>query len=267
MIDIHSHILHGVDDGSRDINLAIRLCELTKNSGFNKIIATPHFSKDKSEEYSKKVKNNFKELKDRLLTNKCGVDIFLGMELEADLELVNLLKDKIALTLNETSYILVEFPRDSVPVFADELFNNLIKSGYKVILAHPERNKQLMDGIEEVGRYVDKGIYIQIDKGSLRGDFGKYPCNASESLLNQGLVHFVATNSHGISYRNPMVDGLRNKIKDYVGEENVWKIIDKNPMNLLENKDIEIIKIQKKQKIFNFSNVFNIFEKKSFIRK
>lgn len=258
MIDIHSHVLHNIDDGSKDIQTSIDMCRISSENGYNKIVATPHYIQGTTfSKNSNEVIQRVNELNKELLKQKINIQVLSGMEVFASLDILDQLKDKTILTLNNSKYILIEFESLTLPKFSSELLYRLQLAGYKPIFAHPERNLAIANNIEIVRDLKNKGIYIQINKGSILGELGKKSYDTSKKLLKEGLVDFIATDSHGVKNRNPEIIGLDKKLINILGEENTHTILKINPQNVLLNLDIKPIKVNKRKSIFLFNKIFN----------
>ncbi len=197
MIDIHSHLLYNVDDGSKSLEQSIKYLNEIKKIGMNDVVLTPHV-KTKNKDL---VKENYEVLKG--YANKLGINLYLGNEIMSSSNIINALKNKDILTLNNTKYILVEFKRgESMPkenIY--NIFQNIIDNGYKPILAHPELYPCYRD-IAFVERLKDMGIIIQIDATSilLDEDFKIY--SYAHKLLKNYLVDVVASDAHCTSKRS-----------------------------------------------------------------
>ena len=140
MTDVHSHILFGIDDGSRTISESIELLKKLKSVGFNNVILTPHFILDST--YNSNYEANIKiynELKERLLNENIDINIYLGNEIFIDKNVPTLLEKNIITSLNETKYVLVEFPMHNKLLNIEDILYEIRSKGYEVVIAHPER--------------------------------------------------------------------------------------------------------------------------------
>lgn len=201
MIDIHSHLIFDVDDGSKSLEQSLKYLEEARKMGIKKIICTPHMCHGFRQK-AVKIVNNFKILKEE--AKKYDIDLYLGNEIMMTNETVDLLKNKKITSLNRSKYLLVEFKRNENINIDNliEMLEDLLDSGYMVILAHPElyinyRNLEYMKKIKE------SGIMLQMDATSiLRGYSDIKTRNFSKKLLNNQLIDFIASDTHCTKTRN-----------------------------------------------------------------
>ncbi|MBR1377449.1 MAG: hypothetical protein IJ565_06545 [Bacilli bacterium] len=200
MIDIHSHIIFDVDDGSKTLEQSIKYLEEIKKVGIKKVVCTPHI-KNQNDEKLRKIDINYKILKEE--ANKRGIELYLGNEIMYSEKIITLLNNENIHTLNNTKYILVEFKRnenmDEESIIT--IFEKIIDAGYNPILAHPElyRHYRHIDFVEKL-RAI--GVIIQIDATSV---LASSPFNIyiyTHKLLKNCLVDIVASDSHCTRKRN-----------------------------------------------------------------
>lgn len=238
MIDLHSHILWGVDDGAKDIEVSEEMAKVAIENDISIIVATPHFRTSKEDTTTaSQVVEKVEALNDYYFKNGIDLTIYPGMELYASNDLPDMLKEGKALTLADTRYILLEFSTREIPYFLDDLIYRLKLDGYIPIIAHPERNKDISEDIEILRKLVRKGVYAQVNKGSLLGEFGDRAKQTAIQLLKEGLVHCISTDMHGIERRTPSLDGLKDQLLEVIGEEQIDILLKENPKRVLENRD------------------------------
>ncbi|MGE4519214.1 MAG: tyrosine-protein phosphatase [Desulfobacteraceae bacterium] len=226
MIDIHSHILPGIDDGSRNLKSSVEMALIAYEDGIDKMIATPHFTeKISKEEIVEKVGFFQAELDSK----KIGLKIFPGAEIPFDL----LMTGREPVTLAGSEYILVEFLPCDIPDSAEKKFQELLQSGYKIIIAHPERNIVFMEKFAVLKNLLMPGVYLQVTAMSLKGSFGSSIRNFSMKLLKKNLISFFGSDCHEPYFRIPKLSDLleisdnkkiKNKIEIILNEKPV-KII------------------------------------------
>ncbi len=239
MIDIHCHVLWGIDDGPEDMKQSVDSCRTLKERGIRAVIATPHYIPGTTFNAPPEVVfKKIAELKSALAGEAPGLDIYPGMELFITPELPELLKAKEVLPLNGTKYLLVETSLNNVPAFVEDVIFRLQVDGYIPVLAHPERYGGSMD-VEKIRGYVSKGLLTQVNAGSIDGRFGKAAKAFALKLLSAGLVHFAATDSHGSSRRFASVEETRRSLTGLIGGDNAHKLLYSNPQRLVNNEDIE----------------------------
>ncbi|WP_088809793.1 MULTISPECIES: tyrosine-protein phosphatase [Listeria] len=219
MIDIHCHILHGIDDGPKRIEVSLEMARQAVEQGFNDIIATPHHLKGKFVNPGDAVKAQVEAFNEILFAERIPLTVHPGQEVRIHGEMLEGLSDGSVLTLGGTKYILIEFPTDSIPLFTQELFFNLQMKGYIPIIAHPERNREVMRDLESLYELVDAGAFAQLTWGSYMGAIDKSIKKLSDQLIKANLVHFIATDAHSYAGRSlDMRDGLQ-KLRRIEGRE------------------------------------------------
>ena len=199
-IDIHSHLIFDVDDGSNSLEQSIIELERIKRIGLEDVVCTPHFRKGKIEKI-KKTKQNYLELKRH--ASKMGINLYIGNEIMYSDKMIDLLNRKRLLTLNNTRYVLFEFKRNEnmdinhIITILDELVEN----GYKPILAHPELYLNYHN-IEYINRIKDAGAMLQLDATSITCKRNIKVYRFSKKLLKEKLIDIVASDSHATKTRN-----------------------------------------------------------------
>ena len=238
MIDIHCHILPNVDDGSKSINETRDLLNKAKSEGISDVIITPHFSKP--DNYTSKadiLKTKFNELNNNCLD--IGVNLYLGNELMIDKNLDELLTNSEVLSLNNSKYVLVEFPFGGYKREYDDYLLNIALSGYKIIIAHPERYKWV---IEEPDLYIDKfindGYYIQCNSSFIHNTSQK---KFVFNLIENQKIHFIASDGHNMFRPISLKESYELISKRF--DEDISKVLFmENPRRLLDNENIINIK-------------------------
>lgn len=258
MIDIHCHILDGVDDGPQSLDESVELCTNLKEEGVSGIIATPHYMTGGGYMPSADiVELKVKTLNDALKARNIDLNIYPGMEIFADHEIAERAKNKEVLTLNNTKYILIEFPMDIVFRHATNIVFSLLVEGYIPIIAHPERytSEYRKNGVLE--EIVYNGALLQINSGSILGYHGKKVQKEALTLINGEMAHIVASDSHGQHRLLKNKDDLEAKLIKNCGLENTEKLMYTNPLKVLEDKEIEyLVKVKKS---FSLTKMFKNF--------
>ncbi|MBU3155322.1 tyrosine-protein phosphatase [Clostridium estertheticum] len=250
MIDIHSHILPGIDDGSKDMEMSIKMLKMAEEKGTKIIVATPHYIRGRYENHYDKIFDLHQEVK--LAAENAGlkIEVLLGQEVMLDKYALDLCKEGKIRGINETSYMLIEFPMDKLPNDALDLIYELRVLGIKPIIAHPERYEYIIEAPTTINDFINEGCLFQINAGSLQGLFGKKVQKCAKLLVKEGLVNFIASDAHSINRRCPgLIEGVRVAT---LLDEDIEKKVSSNLELMLIDKDIEATmeKIQKKKSIF-----------------
>jgi protein-tyrosine phosphatase len=237
MIDIHCHILPSLDDGSKDFAESIEMAKEAYSEGITTIIATPHHKNGSYENDAKTVNSAVDQLNKRLEKEKLPVTICQGQEIRIYGELIDDLLDQSILSLNGSKYILVEFPSDHVPRYAEKLLFDIQLKGYIPIIAHPERNREIMTNPHLLLNLVKKGAASQVTAASLAGKFGKKIKKFSLQLVESNLTHFMASDAHNRTNRNFQFENGLDVIKKEFGHDYVY-LFSENAELLSEGKTI-----------------------------
>lgn len=240
MIDIHSHILPGLDDGSQDMDKSIAMAEVAVESGVTAMIATPHCNQKKVfENYnSPELDKCFEEFRKELELANIGLEIYCGCEVFATSDIVQLYRDKKLLTLNNSRYMLVEFNFDANLRSMENTLYDLMDEGLVPILAHPERYYMLQEEPDAAMIWHDEGVGIQLNKGSLFGKFGRGAMETSRLLLGSGHVSCIASDAHGAQRRTPEMTDAEYFVTKYFSERVAKLLLNDNPRRIIENREL-----------------------------
>jgi protein-tyrosine phosphatase len=219
MLDIHCHILPGIDDGPATWDQSLEMAYTASKDGIRKIIATPHFIKGGYEPSVKDVLTLTEELNNRLKKEGLDLEILPGMEVYLELDLPQLLKADEVLTLNNAKkYLLVELPPDNLPHHSERVFFELRLLGIMPILAHAERNQVIAENPHKLFPLVEKGLLTQVTAASLMGYFGSKCRETALLLLRHKLAHFIASDAHYMPGRMPRLKEAYTKVQDNMPE-------------------------------------------------
>lgn len=202
MIDIHSHILSGIDDGARSSSESIMMAKIAVDEGIHTIIATPHYIKGQYEITKQEVLNKVSKLNQLLIKEEIPLNVLPGHEIRINSELIKDYQRANSLSLNDAgSYLLLELPYDHVPRYTEQLLYDIQFEGLTPIIAHPERNAGFIENADLLYNLVRKGALTQITAGSLTGVFGRKTKKFSHLLVEANLTHFIASDAHNVSNR------------------------------------------------------------------
>jgi protein-tyrosine phosphatase len=255
MIDIHSHILPAIDDGSHSIKESLEMCRLSVQDGIHTIIATPHAHDHIHETHAPELLQQKVDELNALLNGNPKIE--LGCELRFTHEVVrNVCQRKSAPTLANGPYVLVEFPHAVVPPGSERALFELMSHQIRPIIAHPERNIMLMSQPERFYELVEIGVLGQADTGSFTGQFGTKVQKAARIMLENGLLHFVASDCHNTRNRLPGMSAAVAAIAEMVGDEYASAMSQSNPQAILDGTPIPTCPVpalpEKRKKWFFF---------------
>ena len=234
MIDVHSHMLYGIDDGSRNIEESISIIRNLNILGFTDIILTPHYIKDSR--YMSPKGNNIKlidELKKSLKENNIDTNLYLGNEIYIDESIDELVKNNEISPLNDSNYLLIELPMSGERENYEDIFLELIKSGYKVVLAHPERYHSFQKDFNKIYELDDIGVLFQCNIGSMVGEYGKAAKKVLKRMLKEDLVYMFGTDIHHYKKDYNYILDAKKKIKKIVSEEKLEDLIINNAKKII----------------------------------
>ncbi|MCE5090382.1 tyrosine-protein phosphatase [Staphylococcus devriesei] len=237
MIDIHNHVLIGVDDGPRNKEEMINLLKQGKSEGISDIIATPHhLSPTFNNEYGI-VKEKLQQLSEMEEVKELGINLYPGQEIRISDQIISQLEKGEAIGLNNSKYVLIELPSGRVPHYTSRLFFELQSKGYVPIIAHPERNKEISQNLDVLFELINGGAISQLTSASLNGEHGKNIQKLSIQMIENNLVHFIASDAHHSNRRPFILNGLFKNKKLKKDHQSIEKLIE-NAKYVLENKDI-----------------------------
>ncbi|MBO8138746.1 MAG: phosphotransferase [Desulfotomaculum sp.] len=239
MIDIHTHVLPGIDDGAGDINVSINICSMAEKQGVTTILAAPHYWPGIYQPSWENIINKTNLLNEELQKKGLEVEILPGMEVHLDMDVPIWLEKGIIGTLNNTGkYLLVELPVNSIPHYTEMVLCKLLSMGVIPILAHPERNGKIIANPRVLYNWLDKGVLVQITAGSLTGAFGRRVERTSKLLLEHNWVHFIASDCHDTDKRPYIFKEGLSAAEAIVGEEKAQALVLENPIKVIKGESI-----------------------------
>ncbi|MCX7920944.1 MAG: phosphoesterase [Clostridia bacterium] len=239
MIDIHSHLIYGVDDGPSTIDESLRMVEAAAKQDVKVIIATPHFQENIFE--NDKLVDNFYELVYK--TSDYGVDLKMGYEVFINPFIPDILKGKKSLTLNESRYMLLEMPFDDIPIYSYETIYKLQLERIIPIIAHPERNRTFLKNFDTFTSFIERGCLVQLDAASIVGVYGKSVKNFAKKLIKSNMAQFVASDAHFARDYTNWYKKAYQKVRKWAGEEYADKLFYRNSKFILDNIEESIFEM------------------------
>ncbi len=243
MIDLHCHILPGLDDGAKNIEEALEMARIAQQDGIKKIVATFHLFRGKY------LYNNFQFIEEKrkklsLALGEKGIDveIFLGAEVYVVHNLMDEIRTKREnLAINRSSYMFLEFPQVHVFSGVRDLFFELMSEGITPIIAHPERNYVFMRNPTLFYGLVQMGALAQANSGSFLGLYGKKEQETSLKFLEWNLIHFIASDSHSPRRHDLLLSGAVKRTEMLWGKDKAAALVMDNPQAVLNDKEIPFL--------------------------
>ncbi len=238
MIDIHCHILPGVDDGSRGMSMSVEMARLARSSGTDVIVATPHCNIPGlfSNYYGSWFDRLFDETREVL--NEYGIELLPGMEVFCTYDTPQLIDEGRVLTLNQSRYLLVEFDFGISYDTALSILKSIRERGLTPVIAHAERFDFIKNSPHAAFKLVEAGYILQGNKGSFVGDYGSRVQKTAYLLLKHGLYSVIASDAHNYTSRNPYMKDVYRELKYDISEEILDVLFRENPEKIIENREV-----------------------------
>ncbi len=239
MIDLHHHLLFGVDDGSRDLATSVAMVEMAAADGVTHIVATPHAN----EEYPYDRQHNatlLQQIRDTLPPD-VAAKIHLGLGSDFHLSFENMEDVRtggLSYAINNGPYLLVELADHSIPQRIDEVFYAMRVSGLVPILTHPERNSTLQRSRHRLRAWMQADLLVQVTAGSLLGTFGPVAEKVGWELLRNGWAHFVSSDAHNLTRRSPKLREAYTVVGKRLGEDTAQRLFVTNPLAVFEGRPL-----------------------------
>ena len=242
IIDCHIHLLPHVDDGAKNADMALDMARRAVESGTDAVVATPHHLNGVFTNTRVDILSHIQELRSLLAQNDIALEIFPGAENHLAPELPDALTRGEAMTFaDQQSAVLVELPKRTVPVGTDALLYRILGQGLTPVIAHPERNSELLSTPNRVADWVAMGCKTQLTGQSCSGSFGRNIQRTARRWLEQGLVHVVASDAHRPSGREPNLGPARETLARWLGEPNMALLTEENPARLIHGEPLRAL--------------------------
>lgn len=235
MIDFHSHILPGIDDGSRNLEQSIAMVNEAKKAGFTKIISTSHYM----ENYYECNERERRQLLKKVQENVQGIELILGNEIYITNNIIELLQNGQASSINGTKYVLFEFPLITTrPMNDKEVIYRLVENGYIPIIAHPERYPFIQENPDYLFELEEMGALFQANYGSIIGMYGLKAKKTLKILLKNNLISFFGSDVHRPEQVYNKMPKIIKKLKKIISNEEFEEFTEINPEKVLKNENI-----------------------------
>jgi len=236
MVDIHSHILWGLDDGAKTLEESVSMLRLAADAGTTDIVATPHANYEYA--YEPEL------VRERIAALSCSVAgkpvIHQGCDFHLSFDNIqSALLDPAPFLIDNGPYLLVEFPDASLSGMS-QVLRKLLDRGLVPIMTHPERNLHLHRIPSEFLKWIEQGCLVQVTAQSLFGRFGKTAEESAWAMLRRGIVHFVASDAHDTKDRTPRLDAAFEAVSEECGSDRARRLFLDNPRAVLAGRVIQV---------------------------
>ncbi|MDX2306660.1 MAG: CpsB/CapC family capsule biosynthesis tyrosine phosphatase [Hyphomicrobium sp.] len=235
MIDLHSHILPGIDDGAPDLATSLAMARMWVDQGVTCVACTPHILPGVYHNTGPAIRTSVDRLQTALLEAGIPLTLVTGADNHVVPDFADGLRRGHLLSLADTAYVLVEPPHHVAPTRIEDFFFGLMVAGYHPILTHPERLTWIEQKYDIMARLADAGVWMQITSGSIRGAFGRRPKYWAERMLSEGRVHILASDAHNTVHRRPDLAQGRDAAAQIVGPAEAERLVLHRPRGVLEN--------------------------------
>jgi len=262
MIDLHNHILHGLDDGPETMDESIQMCWISYRDGVRTIVATPHTLNGEYQNNRPTILAKVKELNDALTqcglrNSECGIqdlrseislhsaldtrhsalEILPGADIHFSNEILHQLDQEEVMTVGDGKrFLMLEFPLHTIPIGAEEVLFQLMARGIVPVISHPERNLEITRRPERYYEMIRMGCFGQVTAMSLTGGFGAKIKGFAGKMLKKRLIHLIASDAHSVDGRPPILSPAVKEAEKIVGREEAQKMVTEYPSAILEGR-------------------------------
>ena len=241
MIDLHCHLLPGIDDGAEDMETALLMARTAADSGVDTIVATPHCNLPGAKRdnfISEELTDRFLQLQEAIRKEQLPLTVLPGAEVMGTPRVPELVRRGVLPTLANSDYLLVEFFFDEDIAYMDHILSSIAACGLHPVIAHPERYEAVQEMPLVIDRWFHTGVVIQLNKGSILGRLGHRAEETAWWLLERGLAHTAASDAHGVAERSPRLDGLREWLEDRTSPAYAHILLEENPSRICRNRPL-----------------------------
>lgn len=240
MIDFHSHIIPNIDDGSRSVEETFNLLKEAQEVGFEGIVLTSHYIEGYYETDAPERDIWVKAISDSSRTKGVETDLYIGNEIYISDNIMKLLIDGKASTINNTSYVLFEMPLNAEPMNLYDVIYSLQENKLVPVLAHPERYSYIQKEPELIYDLIQKGVLMQANYGSILGQYGEKAKMIVKKFFENNMIHFLGSDVHRQNTIYKRIPQALEEIRNIIGDKKLEELTTINPKLALENKRIDI---------------------------
>lgn len=235
MIDLHCHLLPGIDDGPKELADSLALAKRSVENGITHAVVTPHITPGRYDNDTFSIRTAYQAFKSALLENDIQLNIGMAAEVRLGPEIFTLFEEERLPYLGEfegRKVLLLEFPHDHIPPGSDKMVKWLIDHNIIPMIAHPERNRDILWKISKLKKFVDLGCLVQLTASSLVGNFGPEAQKCAKKILKKGWVTILASDAHNLHKRLPEIEPGRAVVEEMISKEESWKMVRDIPFEI-----------------------------------
>ena len=249
MIDLHMHLLPGLDDGPPGTAESLEMCRLAISRGMKTVVATPHMFNGVYNVSREDILEGVSKLRRRLEEERLDLDVLPGADVHSHIDICRFIEEGKVMTLGDGGhYLLLELPSGVIPRGLDRYLFTIRLAGITPIITHPERNFEIQSDPWRIARTVSTGVLLQITADSLTGAFGSRPQRCALKLLGAGMAHLVASDAHSTVYRSPGLEKAYQVVKRTLGEAEADEVFHHRPARILAGETVEVPEIRLRQR-------------------
>jgi protein-tyrosine phosphatase len=241
MIDIHCHILPGLDDGAVDMEEAVAMCRIAAADGIRTVVATPHCQNGLYDNSEKTIIPVWEELQAQVKAAGIDLELVPGADIHFHPEMISFLKQNPRLLLGGR-YFLLELPAKSVPAHVRDFIFDSLLAGLVPVVTHPERNTVIQNQPRLLEEWIEAGALGQVTAMSLTGDFGSQVRDCALTLVRAGLVQVIASDAHSPRRRPPVLSRSREVLVDLLTSDQIEALVRETPQKLLQGQPVERVR-------------------------
>lgn len=246
IIDLHTHLIPGVDDGAQNIDDSVKLAKEAVSQGIEHIVLTPHHRNNQFVNHASGVIEATERLQTELNQRNIPLNVYPGQEIRINKDMMDDLLNRNLLSLDDSGkYYLIEFPTATVPDYSERMLGQLIHRGITPVIAHPERNHVFVEDIAVYARFIEMGCLGQITTSSIAGAFGEKIQQASIEMIQNGWAHILASDAHSVEWRPFNTKVGFEALENYFGSAKVTEFKE-NARSIFNGEDVKPTQLNKK---------------------
>lgn len=241
MVDLHCHFLPGIDDGPASLEEAVALARTAVENGIGRVVVTPHIHCGRYENDLDSIRPVFEMLSRELEIRGIPIRLDFAAEVRMGPEIIEMIESErlpFLGMLDGYRMLLLEFPHSHIPLGSEKMVNWLLLRKIRPVIAHPERNKDVMRSLSKIVPFIEMGCLLQVTAGSVAGNFGPFCQDICVKLLESEWVWALASDAHNLAYRPPELEAGRAAAEKVVGNAASWAMVHDNPASILESYSV-----------------------------